>query len=71
MNGKQIKVVRARDGPDRAWKLPNQWRSLKSVTIYPLTPSGRGTVLPLHEGSVRPKLLAHVPYVAEKGSVCK
>ncbi|HTU24999.1 MAG TPA: glycoside hydrolase family 101 beta sandwich domain-containing protein [Pirellulales bacterium] len=54
------------DGTERAWKLPPDWRELKTVTLYPLSPTGRGTgvALTVADGSVTPKLLPHVPYVA-------
>ncbi len=54
------------DGTSRAWKLPEEWRSLNAVTVYPLTVAGRGAPasLPVHEGCISPRLLPQVPYVA-------
>ncbi|HSI85781.1 MAG: glycoside hydrolase family 101 beta sandwich domain-containing protein [Candidatus Methylacidiphilales bacterium] len=53
------------DGTARTWKLPEEWRTLKEVTIQQLTPAGRGTAtrLEVREGSVTPKLLPQIPYI--------
>ena len=53
------------DGTRRAWKLPQDWATVKEATLYPLTPEGRGKgiALPLNDRSVAPELLPQVPYV--------
>ena len=57
------------DGTERDWKLPTEWRSRKQVMLFPLTTTGRGAgiELPVRDGSIRPKLLAQVPYVVVPG----
>jgi hypothetical protein len=53
------------DGTQRAWKLPQDWASVKETVLYPLTPDGRGkgVTLPVTDRSVTPKLLPEVPYI--------
>jgi hypothetical protein len=54
------------DGTSRAWKLPQDWASVKKATLYPLGPDGRGEVVPMTIGEdarLAPKLLPQVPYV--------
>ena len=55
------------DGTNRAWKLPAPWAGKKTLTLYPLTPTGRGpgVTLAVHDGAVAPRLLPQVPYIAE------
>jgi hypothetical protein len=57
------------DASERVWKLPAQWRTQKSVTLYPLTPGGRGDSVEVgvESGSIRPQLLGQVPYVIVPG----
>lgn len=54
------------DGTSREWKLPMEWRTLKSVNLHPLTPDGRGKAvsIPVKDGRVAPKLLPQIPYIA-------
>jgi hypothetical protein len=53
------------DGTRRTWKLPQDWAAVKTATLYPLTPAGRGQgmTIPINERSAKPKLLPQVPYV--------
>jgi hypothetical protein len=53
------------DGSKRSWMLPAEWRDRKTVSLYPLTPEGRGKAvsLPLADGRISPELLPQVPYV--------
>ncbi len=54
------------DGTSRAWKLPQDWASVKKATLYPLGPDGRGEAVPMTIGEdarLAPKLLPQVPYV--------
>ncbi len=53
------------NGTNREWTLPEEWRSMDRVLLFPLTPSGRGKpqVLAVKSGKVAPKLLKQVPYV--------
>jgi Glycosyl hydrolase 101 beta sandwich domain len=53
------------DGTQRSWKLPQEWRERRTVTLYPLGSTGRGAPIPLEvvDGSVSPNLLPQVPYV--------
>ncbi len=55
------------DGARRAWRLPPEWAEKKELTLYPLTPAGRGKGIRISvkDGSVSPVLLPQVPYVAE------
>lgn len=59
------------DGTRRAWKLPMEWRGLKEVTLYPLTPDGRGKgiVLPVTDGGVSPVLPPQIPCVLVPGAL--
>ncbi|MGB8353789.1 MAG: glycoside hydrolase family 101 beta sandwich domain-containing protein [Chthoniobacteraceae bacterium] len=53
------------DGTARPWKLPQDWATEKEVTLYPLTPEGRGQpiTLPVADRTIIPKLLPQVPYI--------
>jgi hypothetical protein len=53
------------DGCDRAWKLPADWGAVSRAVLYPLTPDGRGTGVPLAitERTIAPKLRPQVPYI--------
>lgn len=55
------------DGARRTWKLPPDWANLSTVTLYPLTPAGRGKGVPLQvqDRSITPQLLSQVPYILE------
>lgn len=55
----------SRSGTQRAWKLPCSWRDLKTVTLYPLTPEGRGQgiTLAVKDGQVSSNLAPQQPYV--------
>lgn len=57
-------------GAERAWKLPNEWQKMKTVTLHALTPDGRapGVRLNVADGSIRPRLLPQVPYIAVPSS---
>ena len=53
------------DGTRRNWKLPPDWGTVKTATLCPLTPDGRGkgVALPVDNRAVAPQLLPQVPYV--------
>jgi hypothetical protein len=53
------------DGTHHTWLLPPEWKDVPQATLYPLTPDGRGagTLLPIKQGTVAPKILPQVPYV--------
>jgi hypothetical protein len=54
------------DGTHRVWKLPREWASVTTATLYPLGPDGRGKAVPMTIGEdarLAPKLLPQVPYV--------
>ncbi len=53
------------NGTERAWKLPAEWATRSSATLYPLTCRGRGEPvrLKVSGGTVAPRLRPQVPYV--------
>jgi len=53
------------DGTNRAWKLPADWGDVPRATLYPLTPDGRGTGVPIviADRTIKPELLPQVPYI--------
>jgi len=53
------------DGTHRAWKLPADWGEVPRATLYPLTPDGRGTGVPvaIQDRTIAPSLLPQVPYI--------
>ena len=54
------------DGTARAWKLPPDWASVATATLYALGPDGRGKAVPVTIGEdsrVAIKLLPQIPYV--------
>ena len=55
----------SRDGSERTWMLPADWRGLPSVRLVSLTTKGRGAeqVVPVCDGQVAVKLLPKVPCV--------
>jgi hypothetical protein len=53
------------DGTKRAWKLPADWGEVPHATLYPLTPDGRGSGVPIaiKDRTIMPSLLPQVPYI--------
>ncbi|HSH93391.1 MAG TPA: glycoside hydrolase family 101 beta sandwich domain-containing protein [Roseimicrobium sp.] len=53
------------DGTRRTWKLPQDWADVKTATLYPLTPDGRGKgiSLAIKDRSLTPRLLPQMPCV--------
>ena len=57
------------DGTHRTWKLPLDWALVSHATLYPLTPNGRGSGIPVNIKNriLSPRLLAQIPYVLVAG----
>jgi hypothetical protein len=56
------------DGTSRQWKLPPDWASIRTATLYPLGAEGRGKPVPVTIGEgarLAAKLLPQVAYVLE------
>ena len=55
----------SRDGSERTWTLPPDWRNVSSVRLVSLTTKGRGAeqVIPVRDGQVSVKLRPKVPCV--------
>ncbi|MGV3607327.1 MAG: glycoside hydrolase family 101 beta sandwich domain-containing protein [Planctomycetaceae bacterium] len=53
------------EGAQKSWKLPKDWISSGQVTLYPLTPEGRGPgqTLAVKDQAISPNLLPQLPYV--------
>ena len=53
------------DGAARNWKLPADWANVSAAMLYPLTPDGRGTGMPIKiaDRTIQPELRPQVPYV--------
>ena len=53
------------DGTNREWLLPEDWAGVKSATLYPLGPDGRGkgVKVAIKDRKASPALLPQVPYV--------
>jgi hypothetical protein len=52
-------------GTSREWRLPEDWANVEAAMLYPLTPDGRGTGMPIAiaDRTIKPELLPQVPYV--------
>ena len=51
------------DGTNRTRKLPAHWGDMPRATLYPLTPDGRGPIVPIaiEDRTIMP--LPQVPYI--------